>query len=1032
MSELRHSLLRRQLRRHLGGGQPPAEFLPLLDAVDAAYSEFDADRAMLERSLELSSAELMQANADLNGLFKALPDVFFRVDADDRVRDYKSGCGDETCCPNRVVVGLPFEAMPVACVTPAVVTAMREAREHGRPTTLEYPVTSGGTQRDYEARILPLPKRQMMVVCRDITQRVAVLRQLADSYQRYEVMARQTGQLVYDYDVASGAVHWSGAVHQITGWRPEEFANVDVAGWEASIHPEDRPQAVEAWRNTLQRGSQYHELYRFRRKDGTYCWLDDVGTALRDAGGNLATVIGVMKDVTATHRATALLDAQKRVMEMIATGRSLPEILTAIVDLLAELGPGTAASIMLKERGYQRLRFGASHGLPEDYARAVDALPVDTVTGPCSMAAAHGRSVVVENLATDSRWPEASAALRAFGLSACTSVPVLATDRAVLGTFAIYFPIPRGPNREEWETVRVAADLAGIAIERQQARDELEVMARALSDAAEGMAILDSEQRFVSANRALSSSTGYRTADLAGRSPTVICADWQDAGLCNDMRESLLLRGSWQGEVSVRRRDGSAYPALCGVSAVRAGDGRAVTHYVATFSDISRHKQYEERLQYQAHHDALTGLPNRALFHEHCQGAIRRAQRADRVLAVLFIDLDGFKTVNDSLGHGVGDSLLREVGSRLRGSLRATDFVARLGGDEFAVVLEDLHDARSATPVAESLFAVLQTPVTIDGHELFTAASIGISCYPQDGADVQTLLRNADAAMYQAKEHGRGTYRYFSMDMNARAVETLLMANSLRHALDQRQFLLHYQPILDLATGRVRAVEALIRWQHPQLGMVPPLRFIPVAESTGLIGPIGEWVLREACHQMKAWQIAGLPPVRVAVNLSARQCGQADLADRIEAALRETGLEARWLELEVTESAMMQNPERAARLFKRLRELGIAIAIDDFGTGYSSLAYLKQFQVNHLKVDRSFVQGVPTDADDVAITRTIIAMAHSLGISVVAEGVETEAQRNFLRAAGADSVQGYLFGRPMPAAELEGVLRGPTFDAACA
>jgi predicted signal transduction protein with EAL and GGDEF domain len=371
----------------------------------------------------------------------------------------------------------------------------------------------------------------------------------------------------------------------------------------------------------------------------------------------------------------------------------------------------------------------------------------------------------------------------------------------------------------------------------------------------------------------------------------------------------------------------------------------------------------------------------------------------------------------------VGDQLLQAVADRLKGCVREIDTVARLGGDEFTVLLDELRESSDAAGVAEKLLAVLAQSFTLSGHELFISGSIGISCYPNDGNDTQILLKNADAAMYRAKESGRNTYRFFSADMNAHALERLVMTSSLRLALERNEFVLHYQPVVDLATGEFNAMEALVRWRHPELGMVPPVRFIPLAEDSGLIIPIGEWVLKTACAQMKAWQTDGIAPRRMAVNLSARQFKQKDLTQRIVAILDETGLAPQCLELELTESMVMQDPAEAEKVLDLLHNMGITLAVDDFGTGYSSLSYLKQFPIDFLKIDRSFVKGTPDNPDDVGITRAIIALAKSLDLQVIAEGVETEQQLAFLKAEGCEEAQGYLLSKPISAEELEPLLR---------
>jgi len=411
------------------------------------------------------------------------------------------------------------------------------------------------------------------------------------------------------------------------------------------------------------------------------------------------------------------------------------------------------------------------------------------------------------------------------------------------------------------------------------------------------------------------------------------------------------------------------------------------------------------------------------LFAQLLEQAISEAKYAKKEVAVLFIDLDRFKLINDTLSHASGDAVLCQVANRLIGALARRDTVARFGGDEFVVLMRDCGIPNDVTSTAQRLLAALAAPFLLENQEYHLTASIGISTFPGDGQDAQTVLKNADSAMYRAKEQGKNNYQFYSSQMNVRSFERLVLERFLRHALDQDEFQLHYQPKIDLTTGRVTGMEALIRWMHPGMGMIEPAKFIPLAEETGLIVPIGEWVLREACRQARRWQDEGLPPLRVAVNLSARQFAHDGLHGVIVGALEESGLSPHLLELEITESMTIENPEHATPWLQRIKALGITVAIDDFGTGYSSLGYLKRFPIDSVKIDRSFIKDIPSDTDDVAITQAIIAMGHSLRLKVIAEGVESADQAEFLRRHGCDEAQGYFFGKPLPAAEFVQLLR---------
>ncbi|MDD2310476.1 MAG: EAL domain-containing protein [Desulfuromonadaceae bacterium] len=451
-------------------------------------------------------------------------------------------------------------------------------------------------------------------------------------------------------------------------------------------------------------------------------------------------------------------------------------------------------------------------------------------------------------------------------------------------------------------------------------------------------------------------------------------------------------------------------------------DGRTLL-VSGTTLDITARIRAESEIRQLSNYDALTGLPNRSLLHDRLMLTIAQAARDQQLVGVLFLDLDRFKTINDALGHRVGDKLLKAVARRLTACIRESDTLACLGGDEFVAVLAGVNCAEGITVAARKILMLISEPVYIDGQEIYTSGSIGIAVYPMDGDDSYTLLKHADLAMYQAKEMERNNFQFFSSEMNIKVLERMLLENSMRKALEREEFFLVYQPQVDARSGRITGMEALLRWQHPDLGLLAPDKFISLAEETGFIIPIGEWALQNACRQNKAWQDQGLPAVRVAVNLSAKQFGQYNLDEMIAATLMETGLEPEWLELEITESAIMKNAEHTAIILRKLKKMGISLAIDDFGTGYSSLAYLKHFPISRLKIDRSFVRDITTNPDDAAIAEIIIAMAQTLKLSVIAEGVETRDQMELLSFNNCVEMQGYLFSRPVPAEQFALLLR---------
>jgi diguanylate cyclase (GGDEF)-like protein/PAS domain S-box-containing protein len=552
---------------------------------------------------------------------------------------------------------------------------------------------------------------------------------------------------------------------------------------------------------------------------------------------------------------------------------------------------------------------------------------------------------------------------------------------------------------------------------RKRAEDQLRMNATVFDTASEGILVTDANNRVKTVNPAFTRITGYEPEDIIGQDPKMLSSGRHDADFYRQMWSQIDSRGYWSGEVWNRRKDGNVYPEWISIVVIRDEKTGEISEYVAVFSDISQRKQDEEQIRRQANFDALTGLPNRSLFFDRLHQAVIAARREESLLALLFVDLDRFKAVNDTFGHVMGDELLQEVAERLSTCVRDSDTVARLGGDEFVVLVHDLGEVNDAALVADKIIEQMSTPFEVAGREVALGASIGITVYPEDTGDAEVMMRNADMAMYRAKEGGRNRYQFFTVGMQEQVRERLELEQDLRLALERDELILYYQPIVDSQSEAMRSVEALLRWDHPKHGFVPPDTFIPLAEEAGLIIPIGNWVIREACRQIKRWREQGVD-INVSVNVSSRQRGKEFTPWTVSGMLKEYQVRPELLTLEITEGLLMDDSPEVINWLNGFRDLGIGLSIDDFGTGYSSLSYLKRFPVNIIKIDRAFVHGLPEDSGDASLVDAILAMGKSLGLKVVAEGVETKEQHHFLRKRKCEYLQGFYFGKPMPEQEL--------------
>lgn len=546
--------------------------------------------------------------------------------------------------------------------------------------------------------------------------------------------------------------------------------------------------------------------------------------------------------------------------------------------------------------------------------------------------------------------------------------------------------------------------------------EKLRLYASAFENALECMMITDGSRRVIAVNPAFERITGFKAAEVVGKRPSFLDSKTHNMSFYRRMWRTVQDTGSWQGEIQSRRRTGEIYSEWLSITAL-SQDG--VLHYLAVFTDITHRKEYESTLYALANYDSLTGLPNRNLFNERLESAIKRARQSGEKVALLLLDMDRFKSVRMTLGQATTDQLLQAAVSRIKKCLGPNESLARLGGDEFAIVVEQLHDPKDAMRIARDVLGSMSRVFLSREYERYLTCSIGISVFPDDCADANFLQKNADTATYQAKLRGRNNIQVYGPDMHLATFEQLLLENNLRSAISHEEFCLFYQPIVDAETGKLARMESLIRWNHPELGLIQPDVFIRPAEEAGLIDKIGEWVIREACQQFQTWKKGGIELPVVSVNVSAVQLRKMNLFSIVASSIRDNRLKPGELELEITESAAMQNPEASFGFLEDLSGLGVGLSIDDFGVGYSSLAYLKRLPIHRLKIDRSFVKDLPEDADSKAIAAAIVAMAHSLELGVIAEGVESQSQLDYLRSINCDELQGFYFARPMPPAEVD-------------
>lgn len=886
----------------------------------------------------------------------------------------------------------------------------------------------------YRTPGLPTPEQLALIDTATHIAQIAISRSQAESAlslgaERLRLALMAANQVWFDINVQTGVASVAEEYPAMIGYRPEEY-HPSFDNWMDSIHPQERDAVIEAFKSCIEQGGPLSTEYRRKMKSGAWLWMQATGKIVGwDTEGKPLRMIGSLMDISQRKRAqekiqrlTHLYAALSQCNQAIVRCETEEELFPQICKDAVQFGGLTFAWIGMLDATGEKIVPVASFG---DGVAFLQKIEVSTDPdspwglGPTGIALREKRPYWCQDFQADPALAPWLAQAKDFGWKSMASLPLYRRGK-VVGALIVYVDELKAFDEAERQLlmemamdISFAMDRFASEAERKRDQAQLNRFSQVVEQSPNVIIITDLDANIEYVNPAFVKTTGYSQPEVVGKNPRILQSGKTAVSVYQDMWERLTNAESWYGELINQRKDGTEYTESVNISPMRDHEG-TITHYLGIKEDISDRKRAEERVQYLAHYDALTGLPNRTQLDDHLNYALHLAKRSNGHLAVMFLDLDNFKDINDTLGHSVGDALLIELADRIRKTSREEDTVSRLGGDEFILLLPNT-DASGAAEVAQKMLSVISEPYHVDPHDLAITASIGIAIYPFDGPDMETLSRNADAAMYRAKQEGRNGFRFFTPEMQARLSRNMQLATALRCALKHDQLQVYYQPQMSVLDERIIGMEALLRWQHPELGFVSPGEFIPIAESSGLILPIGEWVLRTAATQTKAWMDAGHPPIVLAVNLSAVQFRHPDLPDLVSRILEETGLPPEYLSLELTEGATLHDPMGAIAVMNNLHARGVRMSIDDFGTGYSSLSYLKKFKVHKLKIDQSFVRDISTDPEDKAIVMAIINLARNLGLQTIAEGVETLGQLNFLREHLCDEVQGYYYSRPLPA-----------------
>ncbi|MDC8758495.1 EAL domain-containing protein [Janthinobacterium fluminis] len=892
---------------------------------------------------------------------------------------------------------------------------------------------------DYAARCAVPPGNELSKLGRHFNDMLAAIeRDIGQRERAEQALERANGELagrqallqqildtssvaIFLVDLEGRLTHANERMADMFGWPLRALIGKSYV---ELVHPSERASGQQKMLALL--GSQIVSVdleRHYWRADDTAFLGHLTGKRFYDGAGVERGLVGVIADVTARRLAEQRTQHHNQVLAMLAAKAALPDVLDAIAADVEAIYPAMLSCILLLDEDGRRLRVGAAPSLPDDYRAGVDGIAVDAGGAPFSTAAFAERRVIVADIAGAAAGPPLLELAFQAGLGACWSQPIRSSQGKVLGIFAIFHRHARAPAPGELQFLEDEARLAALAIDQTGAEARLQLAASVFTHAREGIMITDADGIIIEVNDTFTRITGYSHQEALGQTPRILNSGRQPPDYYAAMWRALIDTGHWDGEAWNRRKNGEVHAEMITISAVRDAAGKT-QNYVALFTDITPFKEHQRQLEYIAHYDALTGLPNRVLLADRLQHALAQSQRRSQSLALVYLDLDGFKAVNDHHGHQIGDALLVTLSQRMQAALREGDTIARIGGDEFVAVLVDLDRPQDCEPVLERLLRAAADPVQVEQQALRVSASIGVTLYPRDGADADLLMRHADQAMYLAKQAGKNRYHLFDVEQDQ--AEKIYRESIARISLglEQGEFVLHYQPRVNMRSGAVIGAEALVRWQHPQRGLLPPAAFLPVIDEHQVSVELGEWVIGSALAQISAWRAAGLE-LPVSVNVGARQLQQNDFGARLAALLAaQPDVPAGYLELEILETSALEDMAQVSEVMHACRAIGVNFALDDFGTGYSSLTYLKRLPVEWLKIDQSFVRDMLEDPEDLAIIEGVAGLAAAFRRQLIAEGVETTAHGELLLLLGCTLAQGFGIAEAMPAAELPGWVAG--------